>query len=111
MRKERRQEKIKRRKNFFPTLIIIFFLWAFLFLLIYFVDPATFGALPVFFALIFFASLFTFSALLANSLIGLIYASGLTLFVILRYFGIGNILNFLLIFGAAASLNFYLTKS
>ena len=67
--------------------------------LVYFVDPSSTGAVPAFFILVFLALLFTFSILLANSLLGVVYSLGLTFFVVLRYFGVGNIVDFLLILG------------
>ena len=99
MRKDVRQKEVKLRKNFFPTLLITVLLWILLGGLIYFVDPSSIGAVPAFFVLVFLALLFTFSILLANSLLGTVYSLGLTFFVVLRYFGIGNVLNFLLILG------------
>jgi hypothetical protein len=71
--------------------------------LISFVDPFSMGAVPAFFVLVFLALLFTFSILLANSLLGAVYSLGLTFFVVLRYFGIGNVLNLLLILGVLAA--------
>lgn len=103
MRKEARRKEVKLRKNFFPTLLITITLWTLLAGLIYFVDPNSFGAVPVFFLLGFLALIFTFSILLANSILGIVYSLGLIFFVILRYFGIGNILNFLLILGVLAA--------
>ena len=102
MRKELRQKEVKLRKNFFPTLLITIVLWILLGGLIYFIDPSSFGAIPIFFVLVFLTLLFTFSILLANSLLGATYSLGLTFFVVLRYFGIGNVLNLLLISGVLA---------
>lgn len=105
MRKEARQKEVKLRKNFFPTLLITIAIWALLAGLIYFVDPNSFGAVPAFFLLGFLALIFTFSILLANSFLGAVYSLGLTFFAVLRYFGIGNILNFLLILGVLAAVS------
>jgi len=110
MKKELRQKIIKTRKNFFPTLVLTILLWLTLGGIVYFVEPDTFGILPVFFLVLFLALLFSFSTILANARRGLITALGLTLFLILRYFGIGNIINFLLIFGFGLSLELYFTK-
>ncbi len=110
MNKELRQKIVKTRKNFFPTLIITLLLWLSLGTLIYFVEPDTPGVVPLFLVNAFFALLFTFSTLLENSRRGLIIALGLTIFLMLRYLGIGNIINFLLIFGIGLSVELYFTK-
>ena len=99
MRKDARQKEVKLRKNFFPTLLATVLLWTLLGGLVYFVDPSSTGTVPAFFILVFLALLFTFSILLANSLLGAVYSLGLTFFVVLRYFGVGNIVDFLLILG------------
>jgi hypothetical protein len=49
--------------------------------------------------------------LLANTRRGLISSGSLTLFLILRYFGIGNLINFLLIFGLAIATEVYFSKN
>lgn len=110
MRKEARQRQVKLRKNFFPTALLTIVLWGLLAGLIYFVDPSAFAAIPTLFILVFLALLFTFSILLANSLLGAVFSLGLTSFVILRYFGIGNVLNLLLILGVLAAFIFFYFK-
>jgi len=105
-----RQKQTKLRKNFFPTLIITIIFWALLALLIYFVDPYSWGAVSAFFIILFFSLLFTFSIIFAHSRRGAVAAFGLTFFSVLRYFGIGNILNFTLIFGVCFAFEFYLSK-
>lgn len=104
------KEKRKKRKNFFPTLIAIFITWGLIAFIIYFIEPENFGAVPLFFLTAFFAFLFTFSTILANTRRGIVFAIGLTFLLILRFFGVGNILNFLLIFGVAVSVEYYFTK-
>jgi hypothetical protein len=106
-----RRKKIRRRKNFFPTLIIIVISWFTIAAIIYFVNPAMLGIIPLFFLIIFIALLFTFSTLLANSERGLIIASTATLFLLLRYLGVGNIINFLLIVGLGITTDLYLSKN
>jgi hypothetical protein len=100
MKKHLRTKEIHKRKNFFPTLVITLLLWIFLAVLVYFVEPD----------FTFVAILFTFSTLLTNSRRGLIFALALTLFLILRYFGVGNIINFLLIMGVAITTEIYFQK-
>ncbi len=106
----KRKEQALRRKNFFPTLILTILLWAAAGALIYFVEPDTFGAIPAFFMTIFFALLFTFSTLFANTRRGFLTALALTIFLILRYLGVGNILNFLLIAGLTIIIELYFLR-
>ena len=108
--KARRKEQNLKRKNFLPTLLLIILLWLLLFGLIYFVDPTLFGALPAFFILVFASLLFTFSLIFANSRQGLILTSAITIFLILSYLGVGNILNVLLLSGVAISIELYLAR-
>ena len=110
MRKEARQKEVKLRKNVFPTLLFIVLLWTALGGLIYFIDPFSFGAIPTLFVLMFLAFLFTFSFLFASRRRGITLAIATTSFFILRYFGVGNILNLLLILGVVVALELYFYK-
>lgn len=110
MKKELRKQQALKRKNFLPTLLITIFLWGVLGLLIYFVDPDTFGAVPAFFILIFSVLLFTSSLLFASTRRGLIISLSLSLFSILMYLGIGNILNLILILAIAICIELYLAR-
>lgn len=110
MRKEARQKEVKLRKNFFPTLFFIALLWTALGGLIYFVDPFSFGAIPAFFVLMFLSFFFTFSFLFAGRRRGITLAIAITSFFILSYFGVGNILNLLLILGVVVALEIYFYK-
>lgn len=103
----RHTEQRLKRKNFFPTLILTAVLWLLTGLLIYFVDPGTFGAIPLFFILIFTSILFTTSLLFASSRRGLVTAISITFFLILAYLGVGNILNFALIAAIAVCIELY----
>ncbi|OGM15847.1 hypothetical protein A2V56_05440 [Candidatus Woesebacteria bacterium RBG_19FT_COMBO_42_9] len=110
MRKDARQKEVKLRKNFFPTLLITIVLWTLLAGLIYFVDPFALGAIPAFFILVFLALLFTFSFLFVSTRRGVIFAVAITIFLILRYFGVGNVLNLLLIIGVLIALEIYFLR-
>lgn len=99
-----------KRKNFLPTLLITLLLWILLSGLIYFVDPDTFGVVPLFFVALFVALLFTFSLIFASSRRGLIASASLSLFSILMYLGVGNILNLILIVAIAVSIELYLAQ-
>lgn len=105
--KNRRLKEVRKRRSFWPTLVLTVLLVGVLAGLIYFVDPGAAGAVPAFFILTFLFLLFGFSLLFANSRRGLLIASDLTILLILRYFGIGNILNLLLILGITASIEAY----
>ena len=107
MVKERRLKAVKQRKNFLPTLVLIIGLWGFLVLTIFFLDPDIFGVVFLFFIIFFMASFFTFSMLFANTRRGLLSATALSFFVILRYLGVGNILNLFLIGGLLVTIELY----
>jgi len=96
-----------RRKNFLPLLSLTVILWVLLIALVYFTDPVKSVFIYVFFFITFFALFFTFSLILVNKRRGVLTAAGLTIFLILRYFGIGNLLNLLLITGIFISLELY----
>lgn len=107
MKKNLRKEQILKRKNFLPTLLITILLWIVLGSLIYFIDPSTFGVIPLFFAILFAALLFTFSLIFAGSRRGLIASISLTFFAILSFLGVGNILNLVLIVAIAVCIELY----
>jgi hypothetical protein len=90
-----------------PTLLITILLWLAIAGLVYFIDPGTFGAVPLFFAGLFMALLFTFSLIFANSRRGIVTAIALTFFLLLMYFGVGNILNLILIVAIAVCIELY----
>lgn len=98
------------RKNFLPTLAITLLVWVLVGGLIYFVDPESIGAVPIFFILIFIGLLLAFATLLTNSRQGLILAIATTIFLILRYFGVGNLLNLGLLIGVAITTELYFAK-
>lgn len=101
----------KKKRNFFPTLIITLLFWSLTAAIIYFVNPAAIGAIPFFFLIISITLLFTFSTIFANTRRGFLAAFGLTLFLILRYLGVGNIINFLLIAGLGITTDIYFSKN
>ncbi|MFC1710295.1 hypothetical protein ACFL0F_01370 [Patescibacteria group bacterium] len=111
MTKSKRIKKLKsQRKNYLPTLFAILILWSALIGIIYFTDPYSFGIIPIAVLLFFLAILFTASTITINTRRGFIIALSSTLFVVLRYFGIGNILNFFLITGIAMAIDLYFTR-
>ena len=108
-RREIKAQKLK-RKNFFPLLIITLILWLLLGGVIYFVDPSTFGAVPLFFLIIFLTLFFTASIVFANSKRGLIITSFATFFIFLRFLGVGNLLNLVLLLGLVITIELYFSK-
>ncbi len=105
--RERRKREIQNRKNFLPTIVWTIVFWIFVAGVVLFLDPDIFGVAIIFFIVLFFALLFSFSIILANTRRGLIAACALTLFLILRYFGIGNLLNGLLLAGVTLASEIY----
>lgn len=108
--KEDRKNRIKNRKNFLPTLIVIMLFWLGSFAIIYFVEPDTFGIIPIFFVVFFLTLLFSFATVFANTRRGIIISLSLIIFLFLRYLGIGNILNALLLLGVAITTEVYFIK-
>jgi hypothetical protein len=75
--------------------------------LVYFIDPDSFGVIFLFFILIFFCLLFTFSLIFANSRRGIVATIATTFFLLLMYFGVGNIINLILIVAIAVCIELY----
>ena len=111
MRKEKRQREIKLRKNFFVTLLFIIMLWIFVVVTIFLIDPSDFGAVPLFLFLLFLAIFFTSSAMIIHTRRGFLTASAITIFLILRVLGVGNVLNLLLLAGLTITLELYFSKN
>lgn len=107
MKRQNRKEQVLKRKNFLPTLLLTILFWILLGALVYFVDPGIFGVVPLFFVTLFVALLFTFSLVFANSRRGLLASLSLSLFLILRYLGVGNWLNLVLILAIASCIELY----
>ena len=108
--KEDRKNRIKNRKNFLPTLIVTMLFWLGSFTIIYFIEPDTFGIIPIFFVVFFLSLLFSFATVFANTRRGIIISLSLIIFLFLRYLGIGNILNALLLLGVAITTEIYFIK-
>ena len=106
-----RKKEVKLRKNFLPTFLLTFLLWLACASIVYFTDPQLRGALPLFFLVAFFSLFFTFSIIFINSRRGLISAIGMVIFIILRYFGLGNILNFFLLAGVCITAEVYFSRN
>lgn len=107
MKHSKRKEQVLKRKNFLPTLLLTILFWVLLGSLIYFVDPKTFGVVPLFIITFFTCLLFTFSLIFVSSRRGLIISLSLSLFLILAYLGVGNVLNLILILAIASCIEIY----
>jgi hypothetical protein len=110
-RLELRRKELKQRKNFLPALAIALFLWIALISVIYLVSPNSFGAIYVFFLLLFATVFFTTSLLFGHSRRGLLVSVAITIFMVLRYLGIGNLLNALLLVGVLVTFELFFSKN
>jgi len=94
---------VKRRKNYWPSLLLGLIMWGCLGLLVYFVEPEMvkdilIPGLYLPFFLIFFPAVFlTLALFFGNSKKGLIYALGITTGLILQIYGLDNWLSLALL--------------
>jgi len=105
-----RQKKVKLRKNFFITFLITIFLWTSTAGLIYFVEPTSFGALPLFFFIVFLTLTFTLSIIFTNTRRGVLLSLIIVFYLLLRYLSVGNVLNLLLLTGIGIVTELYILK-
>lgn len=105
--KEKRKEMILKRKNFLPSLVITILLFLALVLLIYFTDPSFQFFLVLFFAIVLLLFLFFFSILFGNTRRGFLVSLVITIFLLLRYLGIGNLLNLFLLISLGVIIEIY----
>jgi len=103
--------KIKRRKNFLPALILTLLFWGGLGWLVYNFPPENFWLIISFYLLLFVAVFFTTALSFGNSKIGFMAAWWALLFLVLRYFKIGNLLNLSLLTLIFSLLGFYLYRA
>lgn len=108
--KKQRQQKARQRKYFVPVLIFALFGWLILGLIIYQVPPVGVNVL-LFFLILFFTLLFTCQLLIANRLRVYLLSFYILIMSILRMFGIGNILNALLLAGLFVAFDFLFKKT
>lgn len=99
MHKEIRKQQILKRRNFLPSLVFTFILLISLICIIYFADPKFSLFIILFFLNLFIFLLFLFSLIFANSREGFLISICLVVFALFSFFGIGNILNALLLAG------------
>lgn len=108
--RKKRNEEVKKRKNFLPSLIITTVLWIAFVFTILFVDPSQKGSLELFFGVLLFASIFTFSLLFANTRRGFLASIALIFFLFLRYLEVGSFLNLVLIIGVVILFEYTYTS-
>ena|SRR6266404_5061183 len=113
---DRRAKRHEEKKSFLqsiklPDIILSILLWLFLISLILFADPEITGVIIIFFILVFSAIFFTVSIFSNNLRRKIIVALAVTLFLILKYFKIGNLINLFLIVGIALLYELYSQKS
>lgn len=103
----------RRRNHYLPALILILVLWTLLALMLIFVEPELIqnilipGIYLPFFLLFFPAVFFPAALLWGNSRRGLLTAAGVSVFLLLRVFGLGNSLNLVLILGILVAVDRY----
>ena len=104
----------KRRKNYLPSLVLVLVLWGLLLAMIVYVEPVLVkdilipGLYLPFFMLFMPASFLTLALMMANTRRGLLASLGITGFLVLRVYELGNVLNFLLITGMVIAIDRYL---
>jgi len=109
-KKLKNHEKIKRRKSFFPTLLLAIFFWIGWGWLFYSTAPASNFVLLTFYFLLFLALFLTGALIFANSRRGFLIAIGAIGFLIFRYYDLANYLNLILFVGILISLELYFVK-
>lgn len=108
--------KVRRRKNFFITLLLIIFFWCTFGFMIYFIEPEAIKdfILPdsyfLFFLNLALALFFTFAILFSHSRRGLLITFGVIIFLILRLNRLDNTFITLLIIASLSTLEYYFTR-
>jgi hypothetical protein len=110
MQKEERQKRVRVRKNFLFTLVIVLLTWVGVFAIIFFLDPDKFQNILLLLFTVFVGLLLTFATIFENRRRGFLTAIVIISYLILRYFKIGTFYNLLLILGAATSFEIYFSK-
>ena len=109
-KKDKRKKEKRLRNNLFWLILLAVMLWLGLFGMVYLIEPSTLLIVPLFFIVIFIALLLTFSLLFSNTRRGVLGSLGVLSFLILRYLGVGNILNLLLISAIVVAMDLYLSR-
>jgi len=100
---------VRGRKNSLPSIFLTLALWASLAFQIFFVQPQT-SLYPSFFINFFLVLFLTITLIFKSRRRGLVWAACVTIFLLLRLFGLGGWINFILIAGIVFALESYFTK-
>lgn len=107
-----KQLSSSKRSPIFPLFIALVG-WALLGLLVYFVNPDVLK--PIWYApfwiLIWISSTWSISLIVGKTGRGALYGTAVVIFFVLRFFGIGNMLNVLLLLGIAFIGDLYFSKA
>lgn len=95
---------IERKRSFVPTLVTTGLLWFMCISIIFATEPEKLPNQLVFILVLFLALFFTFTIIFTNKRRGVIASLAVVIFLVLSYFGVGSILNFLLVAGIAFAL-------
>lgn len=106
--KQKRKKTIKERKNILPAFFAMLSLWSILFFIVYMLDPSNPFILVLFFVTLFPACFVTFSLIFAEKTRSFLITSGISVFLLLRLFSLGNIINLFLLSGLVVSLDLYI---
>jgi hypothetical protein len=109
-RKEIVKRKLKLRRNFLPTLLIIILLWFIVAFIINFVDPYASWALQAFLLSVFLALFFTFTIITSSKRRGFLISFGILLILIFSYFGLGSYFNIILIAGIMITTELFFNR-
>ncbi len=107
---KRRREKKIAYKSRLPLTLVTAAIWGILISVVLFLDPSRSWALEIFLISLYLCLLLTISLFTKKVWQGLLWASATTLFLVLRYVGIGNLFNFFLIIGVVLVVEFRLLK-
>lgn len=105
----------KRRRNFLATLILIIFFWTIFLFMLFYIEPDLIRDIIIpnsyllFFLNLFLALFFTLAVVFTNSRRGFFISLGIILFLFLRLFDLGNLLNAILISTSVFTLEYYFT--
>ncbi|MFC1727402.1 hypothetical protein ACFL0Y_02660 [Patescibacteria group bacterium] len=109
-KKSKGLERVKRRKNFLPTLLLAIIFWVGFGWLTFSQNPSG-NLIIIFFLLLFMAVFLTLALALANSRRGFLISLWLLVFLIFRYFALANLLNLVLLSGIIVGLELYLKQN
>ncbi len=103
----KRLTETQKPKSNIAAIVIATICWISVCTLLLFIDPQTTGVIPVFFILLSVALFLTMIVILKNKKRSALYSSAIMLFLSLCYFGVGNILNLILIVGIVISIEIF----